>query len=435
MKISELYIYPIKSLRPTKVTEGELTHLGFKYDRRFMLIKVTPGENGGPSEMKNMHISSFPEMSLFQTTMETSQGAADPGKIVVTYSPPSLTTPGSDQEKVGNQTGERPPVQGQRPVHANSPQYSCQSLEIPLEPDTTNLKPIDVTMHRSPTTGYDMGEKFNSWFSDCFGFPVILTYLGENTRGVLGTLAPKYHTKEPWWRVWQQEFTMLGGNNNNPILGRWLVPITAAYLLLNAASWAYAQIEAVGLSPVVGICLIAGLFLGTWAGINTMLMRRREARIGFADCAPFLVVSQTSVDDVSARLAGTQGVDLTKFRPNIVVTGAVKAFEEDFWAELGVGKDGLGKVKLLVTGHCVRCRSLNIDFKAGKFSDAEDGNVLKKLMKDRRVDQGARFSPVFGRYSFPGREAVGKRIKVGDEVWVLKRAKKHTVTDWPGSSY
>ena len=106
----------------------------------------------------------------------------------------------------------------------------------------------------------------------------------------------------------------------------------------------------------------------------------------------------------------------------------MKAFEEDFWAELGVGKDGLGKVKLLVTGHCVRCRSLNIDFKAGKFSDAEDGNVLKKLMKDRRVDQGARFSPVFGRYSFPGREAVGKRIKVGDEVWVLKRAKKHTVT-------
>jgi hypothetical protein len=58
----------------------------------------------------------------------------------------------------------------------------------------------------------------------------------------------------------------------------------------------------------------------------------------------------------------------------------------------------------------------------------ESGSVLKKLMTDRRVDPGAKYSPVFGRYSFLGRESVGESIKVGDEVKVLRRAEEHTVT-------
>lgn len=154
-------------------------------------------------------------------------------------------------------------------------------------------------------------------------------------------------------------------------------------------------------------------------------LRRREDRITFADCAPYLVISETSVDNVSARLSDGEGMDRTKFRPNIVVSGAETAFEEDFWTALGIGSHG---ARLLLTGNCVRCQSLNVDFRTGKMGTGEAGGVFKKLMKDRRVDRGARFSPVFGRYSFLDRGAAGEAIRVGDEVEVLARGEERTVT-------
>jgi glycine hydroxymethyltransferase len=57
----------------------------------------------------------------------------------------------------------------------------------------------------------------------------------------------------------------------------------------------------------------------------------------------------------------------------------------------------------------------------------ESGTVLKKLMKDRRVDKGARFSPVFGRYSFLEPRGNGTNLRVGDEVVVAERGKERTV--------
>ena len=57
----------------------------------------------------------------------------------------------------------------------------------------------------------------------------------------------------------------------------------------------------------------------------------------------------------------------------------------------------------------------------------EAGTVLKKLMKDRRVDRGARFSPVFGRYSFLGRGFDDEEIRVGDVVEVVARGVERSV--------
>jgi hypothetical protein len=57
----------------------------------------------------------------------------------------------------------------------------------------------------------------------------------------------------------------------------------------------------------------------------------------------------------------------------------------------------------------------------------ETGSALKKLMKDRRVDKGAKYNPVFGRYVFldPGSDKV--MVRVGDEVDVLRTMKERTV--------
>ena len=38
LKVSELYVYPIKSLGGIKINSGQITDRGFKHDRRWMLI-------------------------------------------------------------------------------------------------------------------------------------------------------------------------------------------------------------------------------------------------------------------------------------------------------------------------------------------------------------------------------------------------------------
>lgn len=52
--------------------------------------------------------------------------------------------------------------------------------------------------------------------------------------------------------------------------------------------------------------------------------------------------------------------------------------------------------------------------------------MLKKLNSDRRVDRGAKWSPVFGRYSFLAPDCDGQVISVGDEVVVSKRLEETT---------
>lgn len=237
-----------------------------------------------------------------------------------------------------------------------------KTLDIPLLPDVSGLDTLKVVMHRSPTEAYNMGATYNDWFSACLGYDVVLAYLGENLRPVLmtGPLKPRSN-------------------------GSWLSSLASKVPLLSSA---VEEIEA----------------------------------ITFADCAPFLVVSETSLKDVSARLPDGERMDITKFRPNVIVEGAESKWEEDFWAEIT-----LGDVKLDAAQNCVRCQAINIDYATGKPGKDEAGKVLKLMQKDRRVDSGHKYSPVFGRYCFLAPGGDHKRIAVGDEVKVLRRNSEHTV--------
>lgn len=146
----------------------------------------------------------------------------------------------------------------------------------------------------------------------------------------------------------------------------------------------------------------------------------------FTDVAPFLVTTEASLRNVSARMSAGHSVDMYRFRPNIVVDGEGE-WDEDFWAELLIN----GRDTLVLTGNCARCTSLNVDYVTGKPAAGELGDVLKKLMKDRRVDKGTKWSPVFGRYGFlAGQEGFG--VSVGDEVEVASRREKRSIWDWPG---
>lgn len=67
--------------------------------------------------------------------------------------------------------------------------------------------------------------------------------------------------------------------------------------------------------------------------VDARYARQPSDQTGFADGYPFLLISQASLDDLSARLAP---LPMNRFRPNIVVSGC-DAFAEDDWREIRIG--------------------------------------------------------------------------------------------------
>jgi len=245
-----------------------------------------------------------------------------------------------------------------------------QKLEIPLEfSNLSKLARVDVNMHGSPNRGYNMGSRYNDWFSNIFGFQIILAYWGGDPRPVLGNLVP-------------------GGKS----------PVELP-------------------KPKTVVTKITKYL----TGIRPMLNNDRGV-IAFNDCAPYLVISEKSVADATSRLPDGVEMDLTKFRANIVLKGSPTAFDEDYWGELMIG----GEARIILTGNCGRCISLNVDYETGKSGTGRDGEVLKLLSKDRRVDPGMKYSPIFGRYGFVSRRSEGKTLTVGDQVTVSKRNEERT---------
>ena len=222
-----------------------------------------------------------------------------------------------------------------------------------------------------PDSGKIIGKTYNEWFSSCFGYDVILLYIGGNRREILGNMPPNVAGR-------QEQAPVARG-------GSWLASIAA-------------NIPYISSPPGV------------------------DEGIAFSDCAPYLVVSEKSWANADKRLPENETLDITKFRPNIVVEGADEAFEEDYWAEVAVGKN----LKMVLTQNCARCNSLNVDYTTGKVGTGEAGSILKKLQKDRRVDPGAKYSPIFGRYAFLDKTTPGARLLVGDEVTVTKRNSERT---------
>lgn len=261
-------------------------------------------------------------------------------------------------------------------VTYNPPNGGSKSLEIQLEPEVAQLEVLDVRLHQSPAKAYKMPERVNAWFSDCLGYDVMLAYLGPNRRPVLGNLSPN------------------AARVGNPGSKSWMSTITASVPSLIANKGG------------------------------------EEEGLTFADVAAYLVITEESLRDVDSRLQDGTRMDITKFRPNIVLSGAREAYEEDYWGSITISpKKPMGNstvVELVLTQNCGRCVSLNVDYSTGKMGTGE-ANVLKKLMKDRRVDKGNKYSPIFGRYGFTKGAAAGQEITVGDEVTVSKINKERTI--------
>lgn len=235
-------------------------------------------------------------------------------------------------------------------VTYNPPDGASKSLEIRLEPEVAPLEEMDVRLHQSPAKAYKMPERVNTWFSECLGYNVMLAYLGPNKRPILGNLSPRV------------------AQNGGAMSKSWLPSIK-------------------GSIP----SLIAGKTL-------------EEEGISFADVAAYLVITEESLRDVDSRLPDGTRMDVTKFRPNIVLSGAGAPYEEDYWGSITINahnrkenaherQENSGFIDIALTQNCGRCVSINVDYSTGKPGTGE-ANVLKKLMKDRYVYYRDQVSPI-----------------------------------------
>ncbi|WP_120996491.1 MOSC domain-containing protein [Stutzerimonas urumqiensis] len=104
-------------------------------------------------------------------------------------------------------------------------------------------------------------------------------------------------------------------------------------------------------------------------------------KAAFSDGFPFLLIGQSSLDDLSARVG--RALDMIRFRPNLVVAGAAP-FAEDDWRRIRIGD-----MTFRVAKPCSRCVIPTVDPVTGER--AADGEPLATLMRYRKREGGVFF--------------------------------------------
>ncbi|KAJ8455924.1 hypothetical protein ONZ51_g12296 [Trametes cubensis] len=165
----------------------------------------------------------------------------------------------------------------------------------------------------------------------------------------------------------------------------------------------------------------------------------------FQDGYPFLVASEESLEEVrrvvsafaqdespEAKIGGIDrerwrdgGVEIERFRPNIVFKGSGVPFAEDMWRRVRIHPSESESMDasadeartFTLVSKCTRCLLPNVDITTG----ARDAAVpYKVLLKFRRNKDPARMSkPCFGCNAVVGGTGV---VRVGDRVEVLEWA-------------
>lgn len=123
----------------------------------------------------------------------------------------------------------------------------------------------------------------------------------------------------------------------------------------------------------------------------------------FSDGFPFLIIGQSSLDDLNSRLK--EAVPMRRFRPNFVFSGG-EAYEEETWREFTIGDLSFYGVK-----PCGRCVMVTVDPENGIVAGKEP---LKTLSKYKMVGNNV----IFGQNLIALREG---SIAIGDAVAVSRK--------------
>jgi hypothetical protein len=138
LQLSEIWIYPIKSLGGIKLQQAQVTDRGLEHDRRWLLV-----DENGLFQSQREH----PEMALFQTEIEGDF-------LSVTH------------------------------------RFKEDKIQIPLlQSFSENQKRIPVTVWDDTIEAYEVSKAANDWFTKMLGLKVKLVYMPENSHR---KVSPKY---------------------------------------------------------------------------------------------------------------------------------------------------------------------------------------------------------------------------------------------------
>lgn len=104
-----------------------------------------------------------------------------------------------------------------------------------------------------------------------------------------------------------------------------------------------------------------------------------EHIVSFADAYPFLIIGQSSLDDLNARLDNP--IPMNRFRTNFVFTGG-KPYEEDNWNDFKIGNVNFKAVK-----PCARC----VITTTNQDTAERSSEPLKTLSSYRKIDNKVMF--------------------------------------------
>lgn len=123
--------------------------------------------------------------------------------------------------------------------------------------------------------------------------------------------------------------------------------------------------------------------------------------VSFADAYPFLIIGQSSLEDLNNRLK--EKLPMNRFRPNFVFTGG-NPFDEDGWKKIRIGG-----IIFNIAKPCSRCVTTTVNQNTSEKSE----EPLKTLSIYRSVDNKI----YFGQNLL--HEGIGA-VKIGDEVEILE---------------
>ncbi|MCC8408023.1 MOSC domain-containing protein [Mucilaginibacter sp. UR6-1] len=128
LKVSALYIYPIKSLGGIELQQAEVTDRGLKYDRRWLLVD---------SDNRFMTQRDYAVMALLKVALM-------PEGLLITHTP------------------------------------DADTIVIPFEPHTDDK--FDVTIWESTCLAVRVSDEADAWFSRVLKMPCKMVYMPEDTR-------------------------------------------------------------------------------------------------------------------------------------------------------------------------------------------------------------------------------------------------------------
>jgi uncharacterized protein YcbX len=282
MTVSELYIYPIKSLGGISVDEAIVEGKGFRHDRRFMLVE--PTNDGEPWPFITQR--TYPQMALIDVAIENAN---------------------SDEAQL-------------RVWHRQRPE---NVLVLPLVPSHGQTKEsVRVSIWDShDVPAITVSDEADRWFSKALGLTCRLVYMPKTTN-----------------RIIDQKYA------------------------------------------------------------------RPEDAVSFADGYPYLLISQSSLDELNRRLP--EPVEMRRFRPNIVVNGA-QPNEEDAWQQFQIGDTDFYGVK-----PCARCVLTTIDLETAQ----KGKEPLQTLATYRRWNKKI----LLGQNVLTNPSAMGL-LRVGQSVTIVSR--------------